>query len=90
MDVLLMVPCLLSSCLSLLDSTSEGIQTLRLVNKQLNQIALTAVTSCTVCIGQAAFPTPQQIVKLISHAQLQSLYIWIQVCTGGCDEIVNF
>lgn len=84
LDVLTMAPSLLPTCLSIFASTSKGIRALRLVSKGMGHIALTAVTSCEVYLGEEASPNPQQIVKLMSQAQLHTFSVIIIACEGGC------
>lgn len=64
-----------------------GIRALRLVSKELGCIALTAVTSCSVSLGDAlAEPTAQQAVKLFSQARLETLEVIITIPPGKLPD----
>lgn len=92
-DILVIVPHLLGChVLGAWPTRGKGIRALRLVNKELGCKALTAVTSCSVSLGDpTAEPTAQQVVTLFSQAQLQTLEVIITIPPGkgiiGCPKI---
>lgn len=60
---------------------------LRLVSKGMSSLALSAVHSCEVYIGEGgASPDPHQLVQRMADTQLQNLVVSVSVTSGeSCD-----
>lgn len=83
-DLLTMFPDLDPSILTSTNITT--IRDLRLVSREIGDLALTAVQSCTVHFGEGKnSPSPQQLVKLMAGAELHRLDVIITVMTGEED-----
>lgn len=59
---------------------------LRLVSKEVGEVAMSSVRSCEVHLGEGGgAPNPQQLVKLMSGSQLTRLKFILNVTSGVCD-----
>lgn len=78
------LPCYL---LSMWKSTRAGIQSLRLVSKEVSRIALRAVTSCSVKLGHWEDPDPGEVALTMCSAQLATFELVVKTFPGemGCD-----
>lgn len=79
---LIEVPELLPRCLSSWESRGVGIRALRLVSKQTACTALQAVQSCSMQIGEGAYPDLAQLVLLTVLARLKDLRITVLMHSG--------
>lgn len=80
-DLMLMLADLLPT--HLLCNEKGVVKQLRLVSKDVGSIALTAVTSCELHLGEGAdFANTQQLVGLLAGAKLQDLKINLNVTSG--------
>lgn len=85
LDLMIMLPNLHPRHLADLNVTS--ISTLRLVSKDIGNLALTAVQRCSVHLGvkeaRPRCPQPKQVARLITDAQLQQLYVTLSIVSGN-------
>lgn len=82
-DLMVMLPQLHPRQLA--HTNTATLKQLRLVSSEIGSIALTAVTSCEVHLGEGRpSPSPEDLVKLISGANLRQLKVVVIVKAGGC------
>lgn len=61
------------------------VQHLRLVSKEVGNVALAAVKRCTVHLGRGSRdPGPQRLALRLAGAQLEELTVNVTVESGGC------
>lgn len=83
-DVFAMVPNLLETCVCSWSQRGACIRALRLVSREFASIALTAVQSCAVQIGEEALPNPKNVTQLFRSALLHSMDLTVCVKAGKC------
>lgn len=82
-DLLATVPPLFASCLPPGNRLFEKIKALRLVCREVGSVAMRAVTRCQVQLGGQACLKPEQVVRLMSSAKLESVTVTIITTSGG-------
>lgn len=69
--------------LQLLRSKVSTIRGLRQVSKEVGRMAMAAVTCCEVHLGEGGpCPSPEQLVRLMTGAQLAELKVTVHVVSG--------
>lgn len=61
---------------------SDGIQELRLVSKEIRAIAETAITSCSLEVGDDPSITPERVAQLVRSARLNHLTVTVKLSEG--------
>lgn len=82
-QVPVLLPLLLSECSAHFGGRDEMMRDLRLVCKDTRTTVMREVTQCSVQLGEGAFPSPAQVIRLMQYSKLQSLYITISTTSGG-------
>lgn len=85
MDKVSKVPQLLESFVNAWPSRGAGIRVLRLVNKELSTMAMTAVQSCAVQIGKDACSNLEQVTRLMSACVLQTMLLLVRLKEVSCS-----
>lgn len=80
--VFIKVPFMLESCLHTALTRIADIGALRLVNKDMASMALRAVRSCKVQLGEGAVPDPQFMTWLRSCALLENMHLTLIIQAG--------
>lgn len=88
-DIFTEVPQLLETSVCAGQSRAASIRSLRLVSKDMSGMALRAVRSCSVQLGGWASPDPRQVVRLMSHALMQSMHLTVLIRSGECAPMTS-
>lgn len=80
------VPHLLASCVPQTKRQPTAIKALRLVNKEVSALAMTAVTVCSVQLGGSACLEPEDIVRLMSTLKLKHLLVTVMMTPGELGQ----
>lgn len=81
-EVCSLVPHLVERCACISTEPEGGIRALRLVNKDLARVALSAVRSCAVQFGEGAFLNPSRLAEMFSTSCMQSMDVTVLVKAG--------